>query len=124
MLSARDCIVGVTIRQHKSEKTKRGPGSLGAWSGPRMMTVPHAGQMGYMPRYEMNKYIFKIDSDPKSIKMKGGFLQYGDVKNDYLLIKGSVGGARKRLVTMTVPKRKGKAYKDINITSISVSSKQ
>ena len=37
---------GVKIRFHKSEKTKRGPGSLGPWHGPRTWKVPHAVQKG------------------------------------------------------------------------------
>ena len=116
---------GVSIRRHKSEKTKRGPGSLGAWTGTRSSTVPHAGQMGFMPRCDLNKYIFKIDSDGKNINPKGGFLQYGEVKNDYLLIKGSVGGARKRIITMAVPKRASKGYKEVpSITYVSLMSKQ
>lgn len=115
---------GVSIRRHKSEKTKRGPGSLGPWTGNRPMTVPHAGQMGFMPRYDINKYIFKIDSDAAQINPKGGFLQYGLVKNDYLLIKGSVGGARSRLITMTVPKRRVKVKEVPKIAHVSLSSKQ
>lgn len=115
---------GVAIRRHKSEKTKRGPGSLGAWTGNRSSTVPHAGQMGYMPRYDLNKYIFKIDSDSAAINPKGGFLQYGLVKNDYLLIKGSVGGARKRVITMTVAKRNTKVKEVSAIAYVSLSSKQ
>lgn len=104
---------GVAIRHHKSEKTKRGPGSLGPWMGNRSSTVPHAGQMGFMPRYEINKYIFKIDNNTEAINPKGGFQNYGNVKSDYMIVKGSVGGSKKRFLTLTVPKRKNKSYKQL-----------
>lgn len=116
---------GVAIRHHKSEKTKRGPGSLGAWMGTRSSTVPHAGQMGYHQRTALNKYIFRIDTDPNKINQTGGFVRYGLVKNEYVMVKGSVGGPRKRLVTMTVPRRTKRVYKEIpKITYVSVRSKQ
>ena len=91
---------GVAIRHHKSEKTKRGPGSLGGWKGHGhfMYRIAHAGQMGFHTRVDYNKQIFKIGTKPESIKVKGGFLRYGFVKNQYLLIKGSVPGASKRLI--------------------------
>jgi len=115
---------GVAIRHHKSEKTKRGPGSLGAWMGTRSATVPHAGQMGYHQRADLSKYIFRIDSDGEKINQTGGFLQYGFVKNDYVMVKGSVGGPRKRLVTMTVARREKKFKEVPKITYVSVTSKQ
>ena len=91
---------GVKVRFHKSEKTKRGPGSLGPWHGPRLWRVARAGQTGYHQRSEYNKHILKINSDPKIINPKGGFLQYGVVKSDFLMLKGSIGGVRKRMIKM------------------------
>jgi len=43
---------GVDVRVHKSEKTKRGPGSLGPWKGQQhiMYRIAHAGQMGFHQR--------------------------------------------------------------------------
>lgn len=98
---------GVSIRSHKSEKTKRGPGSLGAWCGQAhmMYRVAHAGQMGYHNRTEWNKWILKISDKPEEINPKGGFVRYGNVKSDYVLIKGSVQGATKRLIRFNKPKR-------------------
>ncbi len=96
---------GVNLRSHKSEKTKRGPGSLGPWHGPRLYRVPHQGQMGFQQRIEHNKQIYKISDDASKINAKGGFLRYGLVKNQYLLIKGSLGGASKRLITLTATRR-------------------
>jgi large subunit ribosomal protein L3 len=91
---------GVKIRFHKSEKTKRGIGSLGPWHGPRLWKVAHAGQTGYHQRTEYNKQILKLGEKVDEINPKGGFLQYGFVKNDFLILKGSIGGPRKRLIKM------------------------
>lgn len=89
---------GVSLKQKKSEKKKRSA-ILGSWTPKRVSwKVPHTGQMGYYTRTEFNKIIFAIKSDPKEINKKGGFTSYGVIKNDYLLIKGSVPGARKRLI--------------------------
>lgn len=94
---------GIGLRQHKSEKTKRGPGSLGPWRGQGhvMWRVAHAGQMGLHQRTEYNKWLIRIGTEPKKINPKGGFLRYGLVKNHYILVKGSVGGPDKRLIIMT-----------------------
>lgn len=96
---------GLALRSHKSEKTKRGPGSLGPWHGFRGFRSPHAGQTGFQQRTEHNKQILKINDDVTKINPKGGFVRYGEVKNQYLLMKGSIGGASKRLITLMVPKR-------------------
>ena len=91
---------GVTLRSHKSEKSVRNPGSLGGWKsqGHVMYRVAHAGQTGYHQRTEYNKFILKIGDNPEDIQQKGGFLRYGVVKNPYILVKGSVAGAKKRLI--------------------------
>ncbi len=91
---------GIGLRRHKSEKTKRGPGSLGAWKaqGHIMYRVSHAGQTGFHQRMEHNKMILKISDDVKKINSKGGFIRYGVVRNPYILLKGSVPGPSKRLI--------------------------
>lgn len=93
---------GVAIRQHKAEKTKRGPGSLGAWCGQQhmMYRVAHAGQMGFHSRTDHNKWLIKIEEDLQKINRPGGFKHYGVIKNPCILLKGSVGGASKRLVRL------------------------
>jgi large subunit ribosomal protein L3 len=120
--------MGVTIRRHKSEKTKRGPGSLGGWcaQGHTMYRVAHAGQMGFHTRTEFNKQILKIGDDVSMVNAKGGFPRYGVVKNQFILIKGSVGGARKRLIKFNFPTRKNKLMVEDapTITYISTESKQ
>ena len=116
---------GLALRSHKSEKTKRGPGSLGPWHGFRGYRSPHQGQMGFHQRMEFNKQIIKIHDDLKKVNPKGGFLRYGFVKNQYMFIKGSIGGASKRLVTLTAPRRAfAKNPGAPTISYISVSSKQ
>ncbi len=119
---------GVAIRHHKSEKTKRGPGSLGGWRGQGhvMYRVAHAGQMGYHTRTELNKWILKIDAQPKNINPVGGFKHYGLVKNGYLLLKGSVGGPAKRLIKVTPATRPSSKIQTepANIKYVSLSSKQ
>ena len=101
---------GLRLRPKKSEKTKRGPGSLGAWNQQQhtMYRVAHAGQMGYHVRTEYNKLVLKIDNDSKKINPDGGFLKYGVINNDYILLKGSIPGPKKRLIRLTEPVRKKK----------------
>jgi len=99
---------GVNLRSHKSEKTKRGPGAIsGGWVAQQhmMYRVAFAGQMGYHQRVQYNNQILKVGDKPEEINAKAGFKDYGLVNNDFVLVKGSLQGARKRLVTMTKPKR-------------------
>jgi large subunit ribosomal protein L3 len=58
------------------------------------------------------------------VNPKGGFLSYGEVKNTCILIKGSIQGAKKRLVTMTAPLRAQKIPVLSTIDFISKESKQ
>ncbi len=91
---------GLHLRQHKAEKTKRGPGSLGGWSNPRMWTVAHAGQMGFQSRQERNKLIVKLSENPAEFQMSGGIIHYGRLKSHFVVVKGSVQGEPKRLVRL------------------------
>lgn len=117
---------GVSFRSHKSEKGVRGPGNLGPWTGNRSWTVSHAGQMGFHNRMERNKWIVKISDDPATVNARGGFLQYGNVKTTYMLLKGSVLGSRKRLVRISYATRKNSHTPEHapQITYISQQSKQ
>jgi large subunit ribosomal protein L3 len=93
---------GIQIRSHKAEKTKRGPGSLGGWRGQGhvMYRVAHAGKTGFNARTEYNKLLLKISNKPEEINAKDGFVNYGLVKGDYLLFKGSIIGTKNRIVRM------------------------
>jgi large subunit ribosomal protein L3 len=59
------------------------------------------GQVGYHLRTEYNKQIAKIGKDPKEVEPKGGFLRYGQIKNPYVLVKGSIAGTAKRMIKIT-----------------------
>jgi large subunit ribosomal protein L3 len=99
---------GTSLRSHKSEKGVRGPANLGCWVGNRNWTVAHPGQMGYHQRIEHNKWLIKMGEKPEEVNKKAGFKRYGLVKNKYLLVKGSIGGANKRLILLTQPTRPNK----------------
>lgn len=68
---------------------------------------------GYHHRTELNKKIYRVgsgvdesnasteaDVTKKTITPMGGFPHYGIVKNDFLLLKGSIPGTKKRVVTI------------------------
>ena len=118
---------GVQLRQHKSEKSRRNPGTLGPWrsQGHVMWRTAHAGKMGYHLRTEYNKLILKISNKADEINAKGGFLNYGVVKNSYILVKGSIAGAQKRLIRFTEATRPKKIAEEApQITYTSIESKQ
>ncbi len=116
---------GVRIRQHKAEKTKRGIATLGSWKPKRVdFRVAQAGKTGYNQRTEYNKLALKIGNDAKEINPKGGFKQYGIVKNEYMLIKGSIPGIQKRLIIMSEPVRPKLGQQQLEISYTSLESKQ
>ncbi|MBS3162695.1 50S ribosomal protein L3 [Candidatus Woesearchaeota archaeon] len=122
---------GVTKRvhpkrlQHKSEKGVRGIGTLGSWHPNRVLyTVAQAGKWGYHLRTEFNKLSVKVGNDPKEINPKGGFISYGEVRSDFILVKGSIPGATKRPIAITEARRATKKLYPINISYTSLESKQ
>ena len=116
---------GVKIRQHKSEKTKRGVGSLGPWTPKRVRwSVAQPGKMGYHTRTEYNKHLIKINNKPEEINPKGGLVRYGFVKNDYILVKGSIPGPKKRAILLTEPLRATQHPHQITISHIHQESQQ
>lgn len=118
---------GVKRRQHKSEKTIRGVGTLGSWHPNRVLyTVAQPGKMGFHQRTEYNKLIYKISSKPEEVNQAGGITHYGNVKADYVLIKGSVVGVKKRAVLLSQPMRQSLKFKLVQpeLTYISTASKQ
>jgi len=119
---------GVSLRNHKSEKVIRGPGSLGSWCGQghMMYRVAHAGQMGFHTRTEYNKWLLKISDKPEEVNPKGGFVGSGSVKTDYILVKGSLGGPKKRLLRFNFATRsRGKSPKEApSIEFVSLKSQQ
>ncbi len=108
---------GVPMTSHKSEKVRRGVAAMGAWTPKRVdYTIPQPGKMGYHQRSEYNKQILKIGSaeEASQINPSSGLHQYGVLKNNFILIRGSVAGPRKKAVLLTAgirtPAYKNKAF--------------
>merc|ERR1711964_259069 len=90
---------------------------------------------------EINKKIYKIgktvredpynamtesDLTEKSITPLGGFPHYGDVNEDYVMLKGAIIGVKKRLITLRkslLAQTSRKALEQINLKFIDTSSK-
>ena len=103
---------GVSRLPHKSGKRVREVGSLGSRNPPWISwRVPRPGQMGYHKRVEYNKRILRIvqaevdeEGSPKGLPTGAnlangsGFKNYGLVRNDSILLLGSVPGPSKRFI--------------------------
>lgn len=97
---------GTKLLMHKNSKHRRLIGNLGPKRpGYVRRTVPQAGQTGYNQRTEHNKRILKIGEDGDEITPKGGFLHYGIIRNQYIIIHGSIPGSTKRTVRLREPVR-------------------
>jgi large subunit ribosomal protein L3 len=127
---------GVKLLSHKNSKHRRQAGTMGPWR-PRyvMRQVPLAGQVGMHQRTEYNKIIVKVGESGEEVSPNGGFVRYGTVKNNYILILGSVPGPPKRLVRIRDATRfhgrshwalteEMKKKKESHISYISTASKQ
>lgn len=94
---------GITLKSHKSEKGRRRPGSLGPWHPARVtFRAPQAGQLGMFTRLVYNNKVLdlgKAEDKFKNIK------NYGDLKTDYIIIRGSVQGPSKRQLLLTASLR-------------------
>src|SRR3989338_5772496 len=106
---------GIELKQHKTEKGVRRPGSLAPWHPARVtFRTPQAGQLGMFSRVHYNiKVITSGNSAEKSINPGTGFKHYGKVKSSYLVVQGSVQGPPKRQILITPAFRptKGQAKK-------------
>lgn len=107
---------GIKLRVHKSEKGVRKVGSIAPWHPARVtFRTPMAGQMGMNTRVVYNNKILEIgESKFKSLK------NYGDIKTNYILVKGSVQGPAKRQVVLTNPLRETKKTKKKNYEVLGV----
>merc|ERR1711962_1160862 len=144
---------GVTSRWHtkklprKTHKGLRKVACIGAWHPSRIQyTVARAGQKGYHHRTEINKKIYRIgqkihqkdgkvvknnastdyDLTEKSITPMGGFPHYGEVNNDFIMIKGCCMGPKKRVVALRkslLVQTKRSALEKIDLHFIDTSSK-
>jgi len=101
--------MGITLKSHKSEKGQRRPGSIGPWHPARTtFRVAMAGQMGMFTRVIYNNKIVAIG---KAEGKFNGIKNYGDIKTDYVLVRGSVQGPAKRQLIITNPLRETKRQK-------------
>lgn len=106
---------GVSRLPRKTHRGLRKVACIGAWHPSAVKwTVARAGQAGYHHRTELNKKIYRIgkvgqatfeastdyDVTDKSITPMGGFPRYGIIKQDYIIIKGTVPGVSRRIVTL------------------------
>jgi len=98
---------GISLKQHKTEKGVRRPGSLGPWTPKKVsFRAPMAGQLGFFTRTTYNNKILEINRiSEKNINPSSGFAHYGTIKTSYAIIKGSVQGARKNPLILTYPLR-------------------
>ncbi len=117
---------GVKIQSHKNSKNRRDAGNLGPWHPAYVRsTVPQGGQMGYHQRIEFNKRVLRIGDEGGEITPKGGFLNYGEVRNSYVVIHGTIPGPAKRLIKLRDPiRRKGVEIEKPEINYVSLASKQ
>lgn len=101
---------GLGLKAHKSEKGRRTLGSGGPWHPSRVdYTQPRAGQMGFFTRIVYNNKIVSIGSiSEKDINPVCGFNGFGKLKTDYLIVQGSVQGAPRRQLLITMPLRPSK----------------
>src|SRR5919107_2227766 len=104
---------GVKRKQHKSRKSVRAVGTLGPISPAVVMyTVARQGQRGFHQRTEYNKRILLMSSagkdDQTSINPSGGFKHFGLIRDDYVVLRGSVPGVPKRIVKLRQPMRETK----------------
>jgi len=133
---------GVTKLPRKTHRGLRKVACIGSWHPARVQfQVPRAGQCGYHHRTEINKKIYRIgksikddpknamtetDLTEKAITPMGGFAHYGEVTNDFVLLKGTVMGPAKRIVTLRkslLPQVSRTATEKIELKFIDTSSK-
>ncbi len=110
---------GVKTQRRKATGKVRHIGTLGPFHPAYVMyTVPQAGQMGYHKRTELNKRIMLIGDKPEEITPKSGFTNYGVLKNDYVVLKGSIPGPVKRLVKMRLGVRAPTTLQEPKVTEV------
>jgi len=133
---------GVTRLARKSHRGLRKVACIGSWHPARVQfQVPRSGQRGYHHRTEINKKIYRIgkaikddpnnamtenDLTEKSITPMGGFSHYGEVTQDWIMVKGTVMGSRKRLITLRkslLPQVSRKATEKVELKFIDTASK-
>ena len=117
---------GLKLLSHKNSKRRRQGGNMGDFgTGYVRKTIRQAGQVGYHKRTELNKRILRISQPSEAdITPAGGFLNYGEVRNPYMIIQGSLPGPAKRLLRFRDATRPRKNSGEVEVTYVSTSSKQ
>jgi len=137
---------GVTSRwgtkklPRKTHKGLRKVACIGAWHPSHVQwTVARAGQDGYHHRTSCNHKVYRIgkgddagnastefDVTKKTITPLGGFVRYGEIRNDFVMIKGSCPGVKKRVLTLRktmYPQTSRRATEQVELKWIDTSSK-
>merc|ERR1711870_175706 len=133
---------GVTRLPRKTHRGLRKVACIGSWHPARVQfQVPRSGQNGYGHRTEINKKIYRIgknkkdcpnsataeaDLTEKGITPMGGFSHYGEVTEDWLMLRGGIMGPRKRVITVRkslLPQVSRRALEKIDLKFIDTSSK-
>jgi large subunit ribosomal protein L3 len=116
---------GIRRKWHKARKTVRQVGSIGGWT-PHYVeySVPRAGQMGFNQRTEYNKQVVKIGDEGKDVTPKGGFLRHGEIKAQYVMLKGTVPGPARRAITLRHGVRGGTSGTPLKYDYLSLESAQ
>jgi len=132
---------GCTRLVRKSHRGLRKVACIGTWHPTRVQfQVPRSGQNGYGHRTEINKKIYRIgkkedldkscgteqDLTEKGPTPMGGFVRYGFINEDFLIVKGCVVGSKKRLLTLRkslLPQESRTAKEVINLKFIDTASK-
>ena len=118
---------GIRILQHKSRKTKRGVGCIGPWTPSNIRySVPRPGQTGFHTRTSFNNKVMKMGERGEEITPSGGFVNYGVIRGDYIMVHGSIPGAVKRPVRIrfAIRPKKGHVDEPMQVSYISTASKQ
>jgi len=115
---------GVKKQPRKATKKRRHLGTGGSWNPSHKLWVePLPGQMGYHTRTEYNKFIVKVGDDGSEVTPRGGFMRYGPVKSNYVMLYGSVPGPAKRVIRMSFTRRTPKDM-SLSVKHIDDTSKQ
>eukprot|EP01066_Platyproteum_vivax_P006185 Platyproteum_vivax@DN1998_c0_g1_i1.p1 len=105
---------GVSRLPRKTHRGLRKVACIGAWHPARVQwQVARAGQRGYHQRTAKNKKIYRLgkkgnpndastdaDLTAKAITPIGGFPHYGVIREDWCMLKGSIQGPPKRVITL------------------------
>lgn len=109
---------GIKLKQHKSEKGRRRPGSLGPWHPARVtFRTPMAGQLGMFTRIIYNSKIIDIGKAEEKKEILKNIIHFGNIKTEYIIVSGSAQGPAKRqlLVTHALRPTKSQLKKDFEL---------